>query len=496
MTPPTEPAIVTNSDDVLRSSDAGGRVARGSAIRGLGYVAGVGFGFATSVLLLRYLGVNDYGKYGAIAALLGLVLSITDGGMTTIGARELSITPAGAERERLASSLMTLRALSATLGVCVAVVFAFIFYGSTLGIGAALIGISVIFVSAQGMATVPLLAELRAAPIAIFDLIRQGLTLLGVFGLVVYGASLLPFFGIQIPVMLIMLVVTLIYVRRTFRLGFSRHRAHIGYLIRQTLPMSVAVVLNSLYLGAMVVLVSLLSDDTTTGIYAAPARVLEVLVFLASVMVSMAIPVLAVSGAEDRERFRSGLQLLFQSCLVVAGAITIGLVAAAPEIMTLIGGPAFAPSGSVLQIQALALIGIFANQALQFALVTLNAQRRLIYANAIALVTLLVGGFVLVPTLGSEGGALAVVVGEFVLCTALLVALRMTDRSTVPQLRFLLLFVLCALPAIGIMLIPINGWIVAVAASAVFVALALTLKVAPPAVVHAFTTKLRPRIQG
>ena len=114
----------------MRSSDAGGRVARGSAIRGLGYVAGVGFGFATSVLLLRYLGVNDYGKYGAIAALLGLVLSITDGGMTTIGARELSVTPAGAERERLASSLMTLRALSATLGVCVAVVFAFIFYGS------------------------------------------------------------------------------------------------------------------------------------------------------------------------------------------------------------------------------------------------------------------------------------------------------------------------------------------------------------------------------
>ncbi len=477
------------ANDVLRSTDAGGRVARGSMIRGGGYVVGVSLGFATSILLLRHLGVADYGRYGTVAALMGLVLGITDGGMTAIGTREVSILPPGIRREQLASSLMTLRALAATAGVVVAIIFAIISYDPFLALGAALIGVSVVLQSTQAMATVPLLADLRAAPIALFDGVRQLLTLLGVLALVVAGATLLPFFALQIPVVAITLLITFIYVRRTFALGFSFHRPHLAHLLRETLPMSVAVVLNSLYLGAMVVVVSLLTNDVETGIYAAPARIMEVLVFLAATMISMAIPVLAVSGAEDRERFRSGLQLLLQSGLAVAVAIALALIAVAPELITLIGGVQFEASRTVLQIQAIALVGIFANQALQFALVTLKAQRRLIYANAIALAALLIGGVVLVSAIGPEGGATAVVIGEAVLTMALLVALARTDRNAMPSGAFAIrLAISTALGAVVIFL-PMNGWLQACIAVIVFSIAAIATKAVPRESVAALTSR-------
>ncbi len=491
--PDSDAEVLAN--DVLRSTDAGGRVARGSMIRGAGYVAGVGLGFATSILLLRHLGVADYGRYGTVAALMGLVLGITDGGMTAIGTREVSVLPPGIRREQLASSLMTLRALAATAGVVVAIIFAIISYDPFLALGAALVGVSVVLQSTQAMATVPLLADLRAAPITLFDGLRQLLTLFGVLTLVVAGATLLPFFALQIPVVAITLLITFVYVRRTFALGFSFHRPHLAHLLRETLPMSVAVVLNSLYLGAMVVIVSLLTNDVETGLYAAPARIMEVLVFLASVMISMAIPVLAVAGAEDRKRFSTGLQLLLQSGIAVAVAITLALVGCANQLVTLIGGAGFAASGEVLQVQALALIGIFANQALQFALVTLRAQRRLIYANGVALTVLILGGVILVPSIGPVGGALAVVIGETLLTAALLVALARTDRNALPSWRFLPALVGSGAAGACALLVPINGWIQSLLAVTLFVAIGIATRAIPREAILALRALAMPKTE-
>ncbi len=77
--------------DVLHTGAAGGRVIRGGVIRAAGFGVGILFGLGTAALLLRHLGVVDYGKYGTVAALLGLVLALSDGGLTTIGVRELSV---------------------------------------------------------------------------------------------------------------------------------------------------------------------------------------------------------------------------------------------------------------------------------------------------------------------------------------------------------------------------------------------------------------------
>ena len=86
---------VDGHTDILRTGEAGGRVIRGGALRGAGYAAGILLGAATSVLLLRHLGVEDFGRYGIVVALLGIVAAVTDAGLTAVGSRELAILPAG-----------------------------------------------------------------------------------------------------------------------------------------------------------------------------------------------------------------------------------------------------------------------------------------------------------------------------------------------------------------------------------------------------------------
>ncbi|MGN6586513.1 MAG: hypothetical protein ACTHKT_03445, partial [Solirubrobacterales bacterium] len=68
------------SEDVLTSSEAGGKVIRGSFMRVAANVAGLVLGLATATLLLRHLGVEDSGRYVTVLSLVGIAVSVVDNG--------------------------------------------------------------------------------------------------------------------------------------------------------------------------------------------------------------------------------------------------------------------------------------------------------------------------------------------------------------------------------------------------------------------------------
>ena len=57
------PGETTTTHDVLADSTAGAKAIRGGALRVVGYGAGMVLTAVTSVALLRYLGVDDFGRY-------------------------------------------------------------------------------------------------------------------------------------------------------------------------------------------------------------------------------------------------------------------------------------------------------------------------------------------------------------------------------------------------------------------------------------------------
>lgn len=200
--------------DLLRTPEAGGRVVRGGLIRGVGYVASTAFGLATAILLLRHLGVADFGRYATVTAVLGIVAGVTDAGLTAVGSREISIARAPADRLHLLNNLLLLRVLGAGLGVLAAVAFTVAagFDGVVIA-GTALGGVGVVLISAQSMLTVPIWVGLRIVSLTALEVLRNLLTLAGVALLVLLGAGLLPLLGVQIAVALVLIPVTLLLAR-------------------------------------------------------------------------------------------------------------------------------------------------------------------------------------------------------------------------------------------------------------------------------------------
>src|SRR4051794_33347677 len=136
-----------SATDLLDTTQAGSAVIRGGGTRIAGYVVNVAIAVGSSALLLRYLGVEDTGRYATVVALTSIVIGVTDAGLATIGIREYS-RRGDDDRHRMMRALLGLRVTIAIVGLAGAVAFALAAgYDRQMLAGTALAGCSVVIMA-------------------------------------------------------------------------------------------------------------------------------------------------------------------------------------------------------------------------------------------------------------------------------------------------------------------------------------------------------------
>ena len=458
---------------------------RGGVLRGAGYGAGILFGAGISVLLLRHLGVEDFGRYGVVIALIGIVSAVTDAGLTAVGSRELAILPAD-ERPALLRNLVGLRIGLTAAGVVAATGFAAIAgYPGVVVAGTALAGLGVLLLNTQSTLMMPLAIELRLGVITLVETLRHALTLVAVAVLVVVGASLLPFFGVQIAVGVIVLLLTPSLLGGLAGLRPRLDRETAGMLLRESLPIAAAVAMNVIYLRLLMILVSVQTDERETGLFATAFRIFEILLGIPTLVLAVALPLLAVAGAEDRERLRYALQRMTEIAVAASLLLVLVTVVLAEQAIVLLGGESYREAAPILRLLAFALLGIFVSQVLTLGLVSLRRQRDVAVANGLTLALVVVLGLLLVEAYAGLGAAAAAVATEAVLALLLLGLLARCDRAVLPNVGLIPRVV--GAGAIGslVALLPLTAWLTAPLAAAAFLVSGFALGAVPPEVVPA-----------
>ncbi len=412
--------------DLLDTPAAGPAAIRGGAVRGVGYGLVLLLSAASVPLLIRHLGVVDFGRYVIVTALLTLIAGLTEGGLQAVGTREYA-QRTGVDRDRLMANLIGLRVALTVAGVAGAVGFALAAgYDRVLLLGTAVAGVALLLQSIQTLLAIPLMAQLRLGWVTAADLLRQSTFVAATVGLVAAGAALLPFFLIAIPASLAALVFTGILVRQLtpFRPRFEP--GEWWNLLRDTIPYAAAIAVNVAYFRLALIIMSLLATALETGYFAASFRVVEVLLPIPAVVIGAVFPILARAARDDLERLGYASQRVFDVAVIVGVGLVLGIELGAPLILAILAGDGGKPSVSVLRIQAPALLATFLAVAAGFSLLSIRRHRALLVANAVAL-TFSVGlTFALVPGLGAQGAAVATTAAEWALA---LVTLGLLVRS-------------------------------------------------------------------
>lgn len=479
--------------DVLRGDGTATRLARGGLIRGGGYVLGAVLSGVAAIILLRYLGPVEFGKYSAVMALVGIMAGVTEGGLNAVGTREMAVR-SGPERGRALANLIGVRMVVTPIGVALMVLVAWaIGFESRLVWGTLIGGLGVIAVSAQTTMMLPLWVDLRMVRLTGVEVLRQAIALGVIAALAAAGASLLPFFAVQIVVGLLVLLITPMLVAGWRAMRPRLDRSVWVPMLLEALPVAVAVTLNVVYFRVLMVEMEVLSTGDQTGYFATAFRLMEFLIALPLLVTSVALPVLSVASEEDAARMRSAVRTLCEVSLFAGIGLALVVGLAAGPIVDLLGGPGYEPAVPAVQIQALTLIPLFIGQALQVSIIAARKARLLVIANTVALATVLVGGLIVIPDHGAVGASWVAVAGESLLAVVLVAGAFVLDRGWLPRLGSTAKLAAAGLlaAAVGIWL-PVGGSIVAaVLALVLFAAASLAVRAVDPALLGTLRTRGR-----
>jgi O-antigen/teichoic acid export membrane protein len=400
--------------DPLTAATAGGRVIRGSAWRVVANGAGIVLGLGTARLLLGHLSVPESGQYVTVLSLVSIAVYVADIGLNVAGSRELALR--GPQDRTLIANLLGQRLLVMPAAVALLVVFALLAgYRESMVVGTALAGAGALL---TGLANVPLLrltVELRNAGLALVDFVKQAVGLAGVALLVALGSHLTPFFGVLIVVGIVVVALLPVLLGPGAFVWPRFDRDTQRALFVTAFPMAAAIALGQVYFRLVIVLMSLISNETQTGYYGASLRAIEGVLIIPVLVSGVALPLLSAAARDDMARLRFAVRGLGEGA-VIAGVFVILVAFRLTEpVMVLLGRAKFGPAGPVLRIQVATLLFLALDQIWTASLLALGRQRELILTNALALVGVAIFAGVLVPRFGAEGGAEASVAGEMFL---------------------------------------------------------------------------------
>lgn len=480
--------------DLLDTHAAGPAAARGGALRAVGYAIGMLLALLSAPLMIRHLGVEDFGRYVTVLSIVAIAAGASEAGVAVIAVREYA-SRTGAERDSVMRDLLGIRIALTCVGILAGIAFTLAArYDAVLVVGTAAVGAAFLLNAVQMLLSASLQGELRFGWVTITELLRQALMVALVVVLVIAGAGLEPFFWSLLPAASVTLLLTAALVRRLMPLWPSFRPRRWWPLLRDTATYAAAVALNAAYFRLAVVALSLLATERETGYFATAFRVTEVLIAVPVLVIGAAFPILTRAARDDRARLDSAAGRLVEVGLIMGLGVALGTALAAEPIIAVLAGGGSQPSVGLLRILAVALIPTFLTVSAGFTLLSLRRHREILLANLTALVVSVVGMLALIPRYDATGAAVAVLLAELTLAALVVGTLVGVRSATVGALRRAPAILGAGAGAAAVAALPgVPPLIESVAGLAAFAMLLVLLRRFPPEISDALRGRSRSR---
>jgi O-antigen/teichoic acid export membrane protein len=441
-------------------------------------------GWAGTLLIIRHLSVERWGRFSFVFAFLGLLSIITDLGIGRIVIGGIAGEHAVDDPAAFAGTYIVLRALLGIIGYVIALAFVVgLHYPAEVVRTTAVAGLVVVIATPSQAFDAIFQAHLRMPVVAVAGVVGQASQLALTVAVVVAGGSLVRF---AIPAVVAEVVIAswkIIGVRRVVRPRFGIVLHWWKQMLVEALPLAVGGALGTIYYRVDSVMLSKLDSFSSVGIYNVAYKFADVLHFLPLALLAPLLTLLVRAWPGRPDRFRHTFHRGF-TVLVLGGglAVTEFCIFARPIISTLYGSKYAVGAGAARLV--VGTEGLHAFTLLAFTALVASGRHRIYPLVTLVGVFVNVGlNLVLIPHLSYLGAAWATVATEVVVLTALWgAAARIPGLHPLPWRRVaggMVAAVLAAATAFGVWVVA--PWpLAALAAAAVFALVATRAGAAGP----------------
>jgi O-antigen/teichoic acid export membrane protein len=409
-------------------------IAKNTAIQVVGKVIGTLLGLLALGMMTRYLSTDGYGAFTTAMGYLQIVGTVVDFGLTLTMLTMLSRP--GADEDRIASNILTLRLVSGIGFFAIAPLIGFLLpYGTEIHHAIALGSLSFFAIVVTQVLTSVLQRHLAGTLVAIGEVLGR-LVLLGGMALVIArDGGLLGVIGVVALSNVFQLALSYRFAGKFVRFRPAWDMVVWRQVIRESLPIGISIAFNLIYLKGDVLLLSLYRSQTEVGLYGAAYKVLDVITIIPMIFMGMVTPVLAASwsaksesGAASEE-FTRRLGRAFDAMAIMAIPLGAGTWFVGERVMRLVAGPEFSGAGQTLAILMLGATAVFFGALFGHAVVAVGLQRPMIWAYALTAAVSLALYLTFIPVFGGIAAAWVTVLSEAAIAVVAGIAVLRRSRA-------------------------------------------------------------------
>jgi len=365
-------------------------------------------------LITNYLGPEGTGYYNTIVTYLSFFIVLADFGFFSVAVREISKYP---ERTKeILSNIFTIRFISATLAVLIALAIAFLTnYPLEIKYGVAIAALFPIFNLASSVYDMLFQARLKMSQVALAEVISKVIALIGVYCAVVLN---LGFYYIVATISLaavLNFVIKAILSARELNLSLVYNSKIIKEITKMSLPFGIVFIVNNLYFRIDSLILFYFKGPYDTGIYSVSYKVLETTLFAGTYLASSLKPLLSKAVTEDKPRAEKALTQGITFLLFMALIITSICVAFSKEIILFISNDQFLSGAPILVILAFAALLIYLNGLFGEIMIALDLRKTLLKISIFILTFNVLLNIILIPRYSYFGAAWATTISEAIL---------------------------------------------------------------------------------
>lgn len=389
-----------------------GKIAFNTMAQGIGKLFSLLVSLVTTAILTRSLGLEGYGAYAFVTALVLLFGTVSDWGTNIITVREAS-----QKKERqpvIFGSALLFRFLLATLAlfllnlvirinpgwkdfVVPVTIGSFVLLALSLKTSLGIIFQTLLkYEFAVGVESVSSLIFLL---LVVFS-IGQGLGLSGVISSWVLATLLASLVGFY-------------FARRISRIKWGIDTKIVKRIFWEAAPAGMLFLFFNLYNRIDMVMLEYFKGAEAVGIYGLAYKIHDNLILGAAFFMNAMFPLLSAGAAKINSiNLKKHYQKAFDLLLVAALGVFAIFFFAAPWVIRILGGQEFLPSISVLRILLFATVVSYFNHLTGYSLIAFGRQRLSMFIALGALIFNVLGNLIFIPLYSYTGAAVVTIVTE------------------------------------------------------------------------------------
>ena len=419
------------------------------------------FGFIWTILIARYLGVNDYGILGFAISITGILGLIDDIGISSHIVRYISTDYDSAPK--YLGNALPLKIFFSIFKILLTIIILIV-----MGINEFTLTITLLFSIEMIFKSY---INIINGTFQAFEKIKYhgiGNTLLNTNTFLFILISIytdLGIIGISMSYVLANFI-TLVYVYYILNKHIVKPKFEIDIefckkITLLSIPFAVTGILYSIYYSIDVIMLTNIVGDYATGIYNATYKLISVLTLFYSVYTSVIFPVMSKFFKNDESMLLISLEKSIKYLMLIIVPIAVATVIYSTDIIHLIYGHEYDAASSVLSILIWTVCLLFISGACNTLLNASHKEVAVTKIYAIAAIFNIVLNFFMIPHLSYNGAAITTVLSDILILIIQCYIIYKLGHRPNKQLYYDLVKIITGSAVLGIVLyfLNINMWV-------------------------------------